>query len=870
MPPLRALLIALMASTAACGAPDPPQPTEPPSDYPEPCVANLEIGDAVGHADPLGAAAAQQARAGRIDDATAVPQPAHGRQPIKDGDYLLINDKIAVVIEGARLSDGYGRFGGEIVTIDQVDDDGAPRGVSMYGETLQGLGLQVPNPSSVTVMADGSDGGAAIVRVVGKLEVIPFLYGSLSKLFASDYDLEVAYDYVLEPGGERVLLRTSVRNATDFAADFGVELASTELFGFFHTSRNQLVSPALGFSAPESGELDFVGFVAGGADVSSSDDGAWGFAWRAVDGPLEFGLTQSGFSLFHGPGFLADACAITTSDRAELIGGGPYYDGLREAIRRVDGLDSWREVSGVVEDATGVPVSNALVHLLDEDGSYQSRVRTGADGRFSIHAPPVGAITLTAQKKGYRHTPALLDADSSDVVLSFAPHATLEIAVHELGSGKALPVRIQVIPATAVPSYPATYGVNSEVNGRLHQEFAITGAAELVVPPGEHRVLVTRGYEYELFDTTVVVTAGETRELNVLLEHSVDTTDYMCADFHIHSFMSADSSDPIVHKVKGAVVDGLDIPVSSEHEWVVDFAPVVAELGLSEWAFGMASSELTTFLYGHFGVVPLRPEPGAYNNGAVDWIGKSPSETFAAVDDLPDSPALIVNHPRGSIGGYFSAAILDADSATASKPELWSDNFDAIEVFNSSTFDNQRNEEVADWFGLLNNGYRFVAVGSSDSHKLRTKPVGYPRTCMYFGHDDPTQLTPAAVRDAVIGGNSTISGGLYMTVEGPAGTAPGDSLVASNGNAHFTIRVQAPSWLQASELEVLVRGESVATVALQPEKLGTANRYRNEIDVDVSGERPMWVVFHARGNGDLAPLHPGRTAFAVSNPIFVK
>ena len=35
----------------------------------------------------------------------------------------------------------------------------------------------------------------------------------------------------------------------------------------------------------------------------------------------------------------------------------------------------------------------------------------------------------------------------------------------------------------------------------------------------------------------------------------------------------------------------------------------------------MPSEELTTFTWGHFGVVPAQPQPGAYKNGALDWVG---------------------------------------------------------------------------------------------------------------------------------------------------------------------------------------------------------------------------------------------------------
>ena len=71
----------------------------------------------------------------------------------------------------------------------------------------------------------------------------------------------------------------------------------------------------------------------------------------------------------------------------------------------------------------------------------------------------------------------------------------------------------------------------------------------------------------------------------------------------------------------------------------------------------------------------------------------------------------------------------------------------------------------------------------------------------------------------------------------------------------------------AEELEVIVNGNVVQTVPLMPLGAGQSNRYVNQIDVDLSSGQ--WVVFHARSSEDLEPLHPGRHAFAVSNPVFV-
>ena len=44
----------------------------------------------------------------------------------------------------------------------------------------------------------------------------------------------------------------------------------------------------------------------------------------------------------------------------------------------------------------------------------------------------------------------------------------------------------------------------------------------------------------------------------------------------------------------------------------------------------------------------------------------------------------------------------------------------------------------------------------------------------------------------------------------------------------------------------------------------------NQVTVKIDAEaRRNWVVFVAKGEGDLSPLHPGRKPFAVSNPIFL-
>lgn len=835
---------------------------------PAPCAAagitsssRFAGGSRDGHPDPLAMSERSRARAARIKNQSWIRQPENARQKIHEGDFLLLNDKIAVYIEADGTSDGYQGLGGEILGIEPVDANGLPSGTSQYGESFLVFGGQAvapEGPESITVLNDGRDGKAAIVRVSGTLRDVPFL-STFAGILGEPANLPAALDYVLEPGAENVVLRLSLMNPEAREFDF----RQTQILGFFHTSRSERFTAETGFAEP-AGSTGWVGF----------DNPGHSFAFRLKGGPLGYIIEQSGFEAYRGAGPRLAACESKTVDYAEWIVAPPGVDSLRSAIRRVDGNDNWHMVHGHVKDDAMQPVAGALVHAIDPSGTFLTRAQTDGAGDFMLSLPSgqpadlvvtIDAHTMSAKQ---RVTPTDADHDEVDIVLPGG--GSLQVQATESSSGKALPVRIQIIPQTPPPAIPRSWGVHTPRHSRSVLAWSATGQQRFALPPGPHRVLISHGPEWEISDTNVTIEAGKTATVRADLQHSVDSSGAMCADFHIHSYYSADSSDPVPLKVTSAVAEGLEIPVSSEHEWIIDFDPVVKRLGLADWAFGMSSEELTTFTWGHFGVVPISPRPEKVNNGAVPWLGKQPGQVFADAHALPEKPVVIVNHPTSSgFGGYFSAADFDRTTITGD-PQLWSEDFDAVEAFNDSEFDANRKSIVADWFALLNAGKRIWAVGSSDSHGIESSPVGYPRTCMRFGHDDPRRLTPERVRDAMKAGQATINGGLYLTAEGPGGVGPGGTVMGAGSTVDFRVVVQAPKWLAASQLEVLVNGETERTVELTETVVPAGRRYEATVSIKRPGKPQNWVVFHARGPAgrDLSPIYPGRKPFAVSNPIY--
>lgn len=810
-------------------------------------------GDANGHADPLGASAAHQARAGKITSPADIAQPVDARHKVRLGDFVLANDKVAVYIEAAgegQRSDGYFPYGGEVLAVEPIGSDGRPRPVSYYGETVLMFGLQTIAPDQVTVLADGSDGGPAIIRASGVLKMIGSLDAFVT-FFPDQYGFPAAVDYILEPGASHVTMRYSLANTRNAALSF----TNRTHLGVFQASRTQTFSEFTGFAAL-NGPRNFVAWEQGDAS----------FMLRTRLGQVKTFLATNGLEAYQAPPIALTACQKRTVDYMDLVIGSGV-DGLQEAKRKDFGEAAWREIRGVVRENGGGPIAGAYVHAVS-GVKYLSRVVTDAEGRYAIHVPPGAAVDLTATAKGWAVPPAKsASADEADVDLTLPKRATIRVNAVDADSGEKLPVRVQIIPDHPMAKAPATFGVKSdEPDDRLYREYAIDGQLEVPVPPGGYRVVVTRGYEYEISDTPVLAEEGKTSGVVAALKHSVDSTGSMCADFHIHSIYSVDSDDGVEQKVKAALADGLEIPVSSEHEYIIDFQPVIERLGMQKWAYGIASEELTTFKWGHFGVFPLAVQPDATNNGAIESTKLNPPELFPQIAARADQPLFIVNHPRGDMG-YFDFAGFDRQTLTGNNKELWSDVFGALEVFNDGDFERYRDNVVADWFAFLNAGKHMPAIGSSDSHTLSSGPVGYPRTCLRFGHDDPRQLNPGLVRDTLRASASVISGGLSMTVEGPGGVGPGGTAVAGS----YKVVVSSPSWVAAKSLEVIVDGVTTQVLDIDPAKNTASPGHRYELVVDVQPAQSKafhWVVFHAKSNTDLKPLHPDRNAFAVSNPIF--
>ncbi|MBI5514202.1 MAG: carboxypeptidase regulatory-like domain-containing protein [Deltaproteobacteria bacterium] len=817
----------------------------------------LEEGSRDGHARPL-AVQAGQARAGRLGEPD-LPRDRTGLATWRAGDLVLANERFAVLIEAARRSELYDPWGGKLVGIARVSD-GRLVDAADFNEVTYAVGRHSVEARSVTVLRDGSDGGPAVVRAVGMLRPVPFLDEFARSLAPGDFtDIEAAMDYELAPGSDHV--RVYATYAVTRAYPVNVTVSA---HAFFQRDRMPLFLPGQGFRGLPNGEdIPAVAFV---------DDLGMSYAWRAADGPLRLLVAESGFDGLGSAPFRLPACAATRRAVGDLVVGGTGLDGLVVALAR-EASTTLREIRGVVRNADGTPAEGVHVHALEPTLSqYLTRATTDAQGRYAVNVPSGFAVELHSWRSGDRDAgPVMVGADQGARDLSLSPTGTLHLTVTDDTSGEALPTRVQVLPAMgSAPSPGALWGERTPGEGREAIEFPHTGDLRLRLPVGRHRVLVSRGFAWELDEGEVEVTAGATAERAVRLRRTVRHPGSLCGDFHIHTWRSPDAEDSVRLKVAAIAGEGLGLGVRSDHEFVADFEPEIDALGLRRWVRGIGSLELTTFTYGHFGVVPLRPDPTARNGGAFEWANRTPLELFAEVRRRDTAPTIIINHPRGGTN-YFDMARFDRDSGVGLE-RMWDTAFTAVEFFNERDFESQRDGLVQDWFALLRSRRRVFAVGSSDSHSMNPgQAVGWPRTCLALGTDDVRAVTPEQVRDAVARGRSVITGGIYLTVRGPGGRGPGEEATGTGPTARLEVEARAARWISADRVELLVDGRSVETRPLAAfgvtDPMDPSVRFRGTFDVAVA-EGGSWAIVAAHGDRAMDQVYFRKRPFGVSNPVF--
>lgn len=794
-----------------------------------------------------------QARAGWIADERALfgGVSAEGRV----GDVKIYNERVQFIVQGVRAGSYYLGQGGAVIDADIVRSDG-DLGHDAVDEWqgMYGVGRLV-EADTVSVVSTGALGGPAIVRVVGHESPMALLEGVLeSHDIIQPLGLTFVTDYVLEPDSSLLKVRTTV-TAGEQAAEFqpgDLLLAALEVV--------EPWDPGVGLSAPAP-TRDWAGMVGVRNEVA--------LAVARPDGALQESTLDVLGSLLQMATAFGDEVSLAPGESAtwtRWYGVGPDLATLSDALQLRRGVDG-EVFEGAVHSADG-PVARARVNVL-VDGAPFTLAVTDAEGRFSARVPSVARATALAVGQG----PGRFQ-DYPPGWTSYAPYSSAAIRGATLqhlaggspgveppeGRGIADPGDPLTLGVPAVVTFRADDGLPFEVRltaldtlpsvdpalvpartgGYAAVGWARDGEITLRVAPGRYRALAHRGIRAEIDVEEITVSVDAPATVLVDLPWAYVTDGFLLGDPHLHASPSADGSIPMEDRVLTAAAVGLQLHFGTDHDHIADYRPLVTALGLESSMRSVVADEVSPVRRGHMNIYPVEPVPDEPNGGAWAWWSELVPDTatqFAILRARHGDFVLQSNHPVES--GLAQSA--DWSPGHIGRADRWSEDFDAVEVMNSSDYATHQPFFV----DLLLRGLVRTPTGVSDAHGYLGS-MGVSATFLGVGTNDPASCTDDDLREAMRAHRTVVSRGPYVETSVPPG-----SLVV--GAHTVTVRALSPSWIQVDRLRLFRDGAVVAEVE------GTEASFELAPEVDAA----YWV--EAVGDASMSPVW-STTPWAMTSP----
>jgi hypothetical protein len=515
---------------------------------------------------------------------------------------------------------------------------------------------------------------------------------------------------------------------------------------------------------------------------------------------------------------------------------------------------------GFIEGRLDPVPSWGIVEARYPDGKLALIVRVGRSGRYRLPLPPGDYRLVLRTPGGEDDAEVSVSKELSPVVPKLiAPlPGRLSFSITDQ-DGAALAVRLVVRGVS--PTKDPEFGPIDQGSGARNVVYKRNGQGEVELPPGRYAIVFSHGSEYDISEHHIDVDGENGAAIRAVLARSVDTRGWLACDFHLHSVPSHDSSVSLEDRVLSLLAEGIEFAVPSDHNHVSDYRQAIDVHEAARELGTVSGVEVTTTSWGHFNAYPYPPRAPPPPYSAVN-----PVEIFAAIRARAPGSVIQVNHPRMPGVGYFNRIELNPDTGGAAT-EGASFEFDAIEVVNGYDLEAPKliEDNLKEYFSLLNFGRRYTAVGNSDSHRLVINWAGYPRTYVRIADERPGQVDPAQVARAILGGHVVVANGIFVAVAANGTAGPGDTL---NGRrVTLQIEARAPSWVDIRRVEVWANG---VRATISP-RLIVSSKGRLQWQTELDFKEDAWVMVIARGERPMNSVFPGRRVlpFGFTNPIFV-
>lgn len=559
-------------------------------------------------------------------------------------------------------------------------------------------------------------------------------------------------------------------------------------------------------------------------------------------------------------------------------------------------------VSGVSE------VLDSVLHVDLPDGTPVTHVRTAEDGSFRFRIPP-GDYRLRHLASADRSAEKSITVGEQGLQLGQMPMT--DVATLGLPRGQAMRLIFVGLDGTENPDFVDTLTNFSVLDAdgihyaqEVNQVFLAgidSDLAEVALAPGKYRVYATRGPEYSLESTELELQAGEQQQLVINSpQRLLSTPGYIAADFHVHAGYSFDNTYSSRERVRSFVAEHGEVMVNSEHDVSIDFAPLIAEMGVGEKITSISGIEMTSLIPtekmpytgGHVNFFPFSPKPHAYRRGMINHEDRRLRAVLHDVQQASPGAVSQLNHPRKNLslsgelpddyqdqidaGAYFDHMGIAAHPYDPSQPidshpnntliqphpqtGLRDIDVDAVELLNpGGEYHEERLQAVRkDWLSLQQQGIRITGTANSDSHHSGEQ-VAVPRNMVAVAGDSVAEFEVEELLAAVRSGN------LYGTT-GPmldlslSGASMGETYQGSS--AILEVSISSVDWIPVERLNIQVNGQQVA-------ELDVTRQRTFRVELEFSRDSFVTVEVLGTANSVYEVVYPGISPYAFSNPIYV-
>jgi hypothetical protein len=775
------------------------------------------------------------------------------------GDFLLRNDRVEAVISGnlplrrANMSTFYGA-------------DGITPGC-LYDLTLRGA-----NNDQITIFTPAQQQGmVSWVRVLSGEEEVSVECVVTAETGGGIFRRHL---YSVRDGWQGIKITTTLKNETSIPLKTAFQDRWTN---FTKTG----VAPGGILWADSVDPADRCGYAVGPLEDPSG-------ALKRLPGELQPGETLT-YTRFLGvgtsPAAAVGAVCTQQGGSARLAGSLLDAQGLPVSAGAVFLRPMFAVLTPV--SAGGKPVTNNP----DSNGRLAGIAYPDKEGRFECTLPP-GRYKLTATAPGRPDTQLEIEALANALVRSdfkLGPVGSVRLDVRD-EAGISLPCKAQFLAQAGTEA--VNLGPEQRAHGCRDQYHSEKGQFDVALPPGQYKVIVTRGIEYGHLEQNVEVTTGKPVLVQGVLKRLVDTKGWVSADYHNHTTQSGDNVCGVADRLINLAAEHIEFAPATEHNRIFDWRPEINRLGLAPFLQTVVGME-NTGKGEHFNAFPFEPVPFTQDAGAPVWNAdpRLTALTLREWQKIEPDRWVQINHPNLWSSFFEERGTGDKEGGFAGLVRMV-DGYETQNGAGSRILDGvpfhlgrgpQGGETVVWdreflWLQMLNQGRRTSAMAVMDAHSVFGNGCGGWRMYLPSASDDPSKIDWRENVRAAKAGCSYLTTGPFLQVSTLGGELPGATVRAEGGSVTLKVSVQCTDWIDIDRVQVLVNGRAPASLNFTRSTHPNSFRdgvlkFEREIKVPLKEDAHLIVVACSEsstlqtgyGSSSQSVIRP----LAYHNPLFV-